>query len=177
MSCVCAIWFSAAPGRTLSWRNRIKIAIDVANALVNFYDTSASASSPGAYFSASDPVLVSSQDSRLLSAVGTIKCEISPEQISLVPVESKSVAAFSDVERSLEGKTVVKSQVIHKNQLSDSLQAAAATHSVPSSNYSSRTAQVIGPQKAPGRTLSWRNRIKIAIDVANALVNFYDTYC
>lgn len=51
-----------------------------------------SASSPGAYFSASDPVLVSSQDSRLLGAVGTIKREITPEQSSLVPVESKSIA-------------------------------------------------------------------------------------
>lgn len=121
----------------------------------NIPTSGTSASSPGAYFSASDPVLVSSQDSQLLSAVGTIKREISPEQISLVPVESKSIAAFSDVERSLEGKAVVKSQVIHKNQLSDSLQAAAATHSVPSSNYSSRTAQVIGPQKGTP-TKEWK---------------------
>lgn len=51
-----------------------------------------SESSSGAYFSASDPVLVSSQDSRLLGAVGTIKREITPEQSSLVPVESKSIA-------------------------------------------------------------------------------------
>lgn len=49
------------------------------------------ASSSGAYFSASDPVLVSSQDSRLLG-VGTIKREKTPEQISVVPVESKSIA-------------------------------------------------------------------------------------
>lgn len=113
----------------------------------NIPTSGTSASSPGAYFSASDPILVSSQDSRLLGAVGTIKREITPEQISLAPVDSKSVAAFSNVETSLEGKTVVKSQVIHKKQLSDSLQAAAGTQSVPSSNYSSRAAQVIGPQK------------------------------
>ncbi|XP_074357570.1 GBF-interacting protein 1 isoform X2 [Apium graveolens] len=108
----------------------------------NIPSSEISPSSPVAYFSASDPVLVSSQDSRLLGAVGTIKREITPEKSSLVPVESKSIAAFSDVESCLEGKTVVKSQVIHKNHLSDSVQAG-----VPSSNYVSRTAQVIGPQK------------------------------
>lgn len=65
---------------------------------------------------------------------------------------SNQIAAFSTVESLLGGKTVVKSQVTHKNHMSDSLQAAAVTHSVPSSNYSSRTTQIIAPQKGSGFT-------------------------
>lgn len=52
--------------------------------------------SPGVYFSASDPVLVPSHDARLPGAVGAIKREVGSqrtpvEQISLVPSEGKSV--------------------------------------------------------------------------------------
>ncbi|WOH05827.1 hypothetical protein DCAR_0625248 [Daucus carota subsp. sativus] len=113
----------------------------------NIPTSGTSVSSTGAYFSASDPVLVSSQDSRLLSAVGTIKREIIPEQTFTAPVESKSITAFSNVDSSLEEKTGSTPQMINKNELCESLQATAASHIVPSSNYSSRTAQVIGPQK------------------------------
>lgn len=55
-----------------------------------------SAPSTGVHFSASDPVLVSSQDSRLLGAVGIIKREVGSqkipsEQIQVVPAERKSI--------------------------------------------------------------------------------------
>ncbi|GMP53232.1 hypothetical protein CsSME_00018757 [Camellia sinensis var. sinensis] len=55
------------------------------------------APSTGDYFSASDPVLVPSHDSRLPGAMGAIKREVGSqrtpvEQISLVPSEGKSIA-------------------------------------------------------------------------------------
>ena len=55
------------------------------------------APSPGVYFSASDPVLVPSHDSRLPGAVVAIKREVGSqrtpaEQISLAPSEGKSIA-------------------------------------------------------------------------------------
>uniref|UniRef100_A0A5B7ACS6 GBF-interacting protein 1 N-terminal domain-containing protein n=1 Tax=Davidia involucrata TaxID=16924 RepID=A0A5B7ACS6_DAVIN len=117
------------------------------------------------YFSASDPVLFPSQDSRLPGAVGTIKREVGSqwtpvEQIPVIPAESKLIAA-SEVESSfMEGKMSSKSQGGGKKQLPESAQAASSTHGGSSvirtsSNYHGRSQQVIGPQKV-GPSKEWK---------------------
>ncbi|KAA8524895.1 hypothetical protein F0562_011318 [Nyssa sinensis] len=125
-----------------------------------------SASSSGVYFSASDPLLLPSQDLRLPGDVGTIKREVGShqipvEQISPIPAEIKSTAASSEVESSLsQGKLPSKSQGVGKNQLPESAEAASSTHGGPSvirpsSNYHGRLQQVIGPQKV-GPSKEWK---------------------
>lgn len=63
----------------------------------NMSDSGPSAPPSGVYFSASDPVLVPSQESRLPSAVGAIRREVGSHQTpvgqdSVTPVERKSTA-------------------------------------------------------------------------------------
>ncbi|KAI8012353.1 GBF-interacting protein 1 [Camellia lanceoleosa] len=124
------------------------------------------ASSTGDYFSASDPVLVPSHDSRLPGAMGAIKREVGSqrtpvEQISLVPSEGKSIAAVSEVgSSSMQEKMPNKSMGAGNNQLSDSTQPASSTHGGSSvirssSNYNSRLQQVFGPQKV-GPSKEWK---------------------
>ncbi|KAJ9176759.1 hypothetical protein P3X46_012039 [Hevea brasiliensis] len=120
------------------------------------------ASSSTVCFSSSDPVLVPSNDSRLPSTVGTIKREVGSNR---TVVESNAVSpaekSASEIGTSfLQGKMPSKSQV-GKDQLSESSQPSSASihdgspGSRPSSNYSSRSQQVIGPQKA-GSTKEWK---------------------
>ncbi|CAK9167185.1 unnamed protein product [Ilex paraguariensis] len=118
------------------------------------------------HFSASDPVLVPSHDSRLPSVVGTIRREVGiqrtpVDQISVTPAENKSTAAPSEVGSSImQGKMSSKLQGAGKNQLSESSQPPSSTYSSssasrPSSNYNSRSQQVIGPQKV-GHSKEWK---------------------
>ncbi|XP_058218637.1 uncharacterized protein LOC131329507 isoform X3 [Rhododendron vialii] len=116
---------------------------------------------PGVYFSASDPVLVPSHDSRLPGAVGAIKREVGSqripvEQISSDPSEGKSIPAVSDVRSStIQGTSTSKSPGVGKYQHSDSTQPASSTHGSsvlrPLPNYNRRSPQVIGPQKGPSK--------------------------
>ncbi|XP_021648944.2 GBF-interacting protein 1-like isoform X2 [Hevea brasiliensis] len=113
-------------------------------------------------FSSSDPVLVPSNESWLPGTVGTIKREVGShravvESDAVIPAEksaSESGIPF------LQGKIPGKSQV-GKGQLSESSQPSSASihggssGSRPSSNYSSRSQQVIGPQKV-GSTKEWK---------------------
>ncbi|KAA8526638.1 hypothetical protein F0562_008159 [Nyssa sinensis] len=116
----------------------------------------------GVYFSASDPVLFPSQDSRLPSAVGTIKREVGSQRTSVeqFSAENKSTAG-SEVESSfMQGMMSIKSQGVGKNQLPESAQVASSTHggssvTRTSSNYHGRSQQVIGPQKV-GPSKEWK---------------------
>ncbi|XP_075084008.1 uncharacterized protein LOC107832478 isoform X5 [Nicotiana tabacum] len=130
----------------------------------NSSNSSTSLSSPpssGAYFSASDPVLLPSHDSRLPGAVGTIRREVGGQRVSSdhVPtnsIGSKATTAVSDSRSStVQVKMSSKFQGPGKNQLPDSSQCAssaqgASSLSRPSSNYNNRP--LVGPQKAgPGK--------------------------
>ncbi|PSS16068.1 GBF-interacting protein like [Actinidia chinensis var. chinensis] len=111
------------------------------------------APSPGVYFSASDPVLVPSHDSRLPGAVVAIKREVGSqrtpaEQISLAPSEGKSIAAISEVgSSSAQGTIASKSLVVVS-----SIHGGSSTIR-PSLNYRNRSQQVI--QKA-GPSKEWK---------------------
>ncbi|XAR68243.1 hypothetical protein NMG60_11003312 [Bertholletia excelsa] len=126
------------------------------------------APSPGGYFSASDPVLVPSQDSRLPSAVGAIKREVGSqrtpvEQTSSVSAEGKSASgsemAASEVgSSSAHRKMPTKSIGAGPNQVSDSPQPAPSTRGssvVRPSNNNSHPQQVIGSQKV-GLSKEWK---------------------
>ncbi|GFZ07571.1 flocculation protein [Actinidia rufa] len=129
------------------------------------------APSPGVYFSASDPVLVPSHDSRVPGTVGAIKREVESKRM---PVSQNSLdisdgksndgqtlqKALEVGSSSMQGNMPSKSMGGGKNQLSDSAQLVSSTHdgsSVirPSSNYNSRSQQLIGPQKV-GPIKEWK---------------------
>ncbi|XP_062152206.1 GBF-interacting protein 1-like isoform X2 [Alnus glutinosa] len=123
-------------------------------------------SSSAVCFSSLDPVLVPSNDSRLPCSVGAIKREVgsnrSPgEPNAVVLAENKSAAASEISSASVQGKMLGKSQGVGKNQLAESsLPSSSLTHnsssvSRPSSNYSSRSQQIIGPQKV-GSNKEWK---------------------
>ncbi|XP_021632548.1 GBF-interacting protein 1-like isoform X3 [Manihot esculenta] len=125
-------------------------------------------SSSAVCFSSSDPVLVPSNDSRLSGTVGTIKREVGNhravvESNTVIPAE-KSASEIATP--SLQGKIPSKSQV-GKGQLSESLQSSSASNhggssgSRPSSNYSSRSQQVVGLQKV-GSTKEWKPKPAIS---------------
>ncbi|KAL6999857.1 hypothetical protein U1Q18_001013 [Sarracenia purpurea var. burkii] len=119
------------------------------------------ATSSGVYFSASDPVLVPSYDSRLPGAVGAIKREVGSrrtpvEQSSCVPSEGKSIAVPDVGSSSVQGMMESKLLGVGKNQLSDPTQHASSIRSGsslirPLPNYNIRSQQVIGPQKGPNK--------------------------
>ncbi|KAF2292468.1 hypothetical protein GH714_023127 [Hevea brasiliensis] len=110
-------------------------------------------------FSSSDPVLVPSNDSWLPGTVGTIKREVGShravESDAVIPAEKSASETGIPF---LQGKIPGKSQV-GKGQLSESSQPSSASihggssGSRPSSNYSSRSQQVIGPQKVRSKLL------------------------
>ncbi|KAK4369279.1 hypothetical protein RND71_013071 [Anisodus tanguticus] len=118
----------------------------------------------GAYLSASDPVLLPSQDSRPAGVVGTVRREVG----SQLPVDhvssnsngSKKTTAISDAGSSnIQVKIPSKFQGPGKNQLQEYSQIASSTHggssvSRPSSNYNDRS-QTVGPQKA-GPCKEWK---------------------
>ncbi|KAL7216466.1 hypothetical protein ACSBR1_028413 [Camellia fascicularis] len=111
---------------------------------------------PGVYFSASDPVLVPSHDSRLPGAVGAIKREVGSQR---TPVEQNSLVTLevSEVGSSImQVKMPSKSMGVGKNQASDSSEPVSSTHggsSVirPLTNYNSRSQQVIGQKVGPSK--------------------------
>ncbi|XP_052107506.1 GBF-interacting protein 1-like [Arachis duranensis] len=127
---------------------------------------SGSASSSAAYFSSSDPVLVPSSDSWVPGAVGAIRRDLGsqrpPGELNSGNTgENKVVAASETGSSSVQGKIQVKSQGVTKNHHSEiSSTSSSATHgsssnSRPSSNYGSRSQQLIGNQKA-GSTKEWK---------------------
>ncbi|XP_055810707.1 GBF-interacting protein 1-like isoform X2 [Solanum dulcamara] len=134
----------------------------------NSSNSSTSFSSPpssGAYFSASDPVLLPSHDSRLPGAVGTIRREVS---IQRAPFEhlptssngSKTATEVSDSRSSTE-QVNMSSKFLGsgKNQLPESPQSASSAQGVsslsrPTSNYNNRS-PLVGPQKA-GPGMEWK---------------------
>ncbi|XP_010657491.1 GBF-interacting protein 1-like isoform X2 [Vitis vinifera] len=126
------------------------------------------ASSSGGYFSASDPVLVPSHDSRISHAVGTIKREVGSQrtpvennEITHAESRSAAVAASETGSSFLQGKMPGKSPGVGKNHLvessqpSPSLTHAGSSVNRPSSNYNTRLQQVIGPQKV-GPGMEWK---------------------
>ncbi|PQM33022.1 GBF-interacting protein 1-like isoform X2 [Prunus yedoensis var. nudiflora] len=101
-------------------------------------------------FSSSDPVLVPSNDSRLLGSVGTIKREVGSHHPSASEIGSSQA----------QGKVASKTQGVGKSQLADlSHPSSTSTHgssgSRPSSNYSSRSQQSVGTQKV-GTNKEWK---------------------
>ncbi|MCD9639057.1 hypothetical protein HAX54_023337 [Datura stramonium] len=128
----------------------------------NSRNSSRTQSSPppsGAYLSASDPVLMPSQDSRSAGVVGTVRREVgsqhSPvDHVSSNTSGSKKTTAISDAGSSkIQVKMPSKFQGPGKNQLQEYSQTASSTHggssiSRPSSNYNNRS-QTVGPQKGP----------------------------
>lgn len=135
----------------------------------NISASRSAAPSPGVYLSSSDPVLMPSQDLRVPSSVGTIRREVGSQRTSLdqypeTSVESKSIASSSEGGSSfMQGKPSQKLQGVGKNQLSESSQPVLSTHGSssvgrPSSNYSSRSQQVIGPQKV-GPSKEWKPKM------------------
>ncbi|GAV68446.1 DUF1296 domain-containing protein [Cephalotus follicularis] len=142
------------------------------------------ASSSAVCFSTSDPVLVPSNDSRVPGAVGAIKrgagsYKTPAEPSAVIPVENKSTTAVSEIGSSFtQGNMQSKTQALGKNQLTESSQpSSTSTHgstsgSRPSSNYSSRSQQLIGPQKG-GYNKEWKPKttnpnVSQAFGTANA---------
>ncbi|KAK4341778.1 hypothetical protein RND71_037594 [Anisodus tanguticus] len=127
----------------------------------NSSNSSRTLSSPppsGAYLSASDPVLLPSQDSRPAGVVGTVRREVgsqlSVDHVSSNSNGSKKTTAISDAGSSnIQVKMPRKFQGPGKNQLQEYSHTASSTHddssvSRPSSNYNNRS-QTVGPQKGP----------------------------
>ncbi|TYH62180.1 hypothetical protein ES332_D07G101900v1 [Gossypium tomentosum] len=126
--------------------------------------STAPASSSAICFSSSDPVLVPSTDSRLLNPLDTIKLEsnqASTEPNAVIPTENKLASEAAEINSSfLQGKMPNKSSGVVKNPPGESAHpSSTVTHgssaSRPSSNYSSRSQQIIGPQKV-GSNKEWK---------------------
>ncbi|KAI3702672.1 hypothetical protein L6452_28421 [Arctium lappa] len=125
---------------------------------------------PGVYLSASDPILMPSQDSRL--PVGTIRREVGSqrtpvEQVQETPVEI-NIASNTEVGSSfMQGKMHSEIQEEGNNLLSESSRPAPSIHvsssiGRPPSNYNNRQQQAIGPQKVgPGK--EWKPKPTNAI--------------
>lgn len=121
--------------------------------------TLSSPSPTGADLSASDPVLLPSQDSRPAGVVGTVRREVGAQHSPVEHVSSKSNGSKKTTAVSTAGssnsqvKTPSKFQGPGKNQLPEYSQTASSTHSGssasrPSSNYNNRS-HTVGPQKGP----------------------------
>ncbi|KAL3363662.1 hypothetical protein AABB24_012752 [Solanum stoloniferum] len=122
--------------------------------------TLSSPSPTGADLSASDPVLLPSQDSRPAGVVGTVRREVGAQHSPVEHVSSKSngskktaVAVSTAGSSNSQVKTPSKFQGPGKNQLPEYSQTASSTHSGssasrPSSNYNNRS-HTVGPQKGP----------------------------
>ncbi|XP_049412967.1 GBF-interacting protein 1-like isoform X2 [Solanum stenotomum] len=121
--------------------------------------TLSSPSPTGADLSASDPVLLPSQDSRPAGVVGTVRREVEAQHSPVEHVSSKSNGSKKTTAVSTAGssnsqvKTPSKFQGPGKNQLPEYSQTASSIHSGssasrPSSNYNNRS-HTVGPQKGP----------------------------
>ncbi|RZB69748.1 GBF-interacting protein 1 isoform C [Glycine soja] len=124
------------------------------------------ASSSAAHFSSSDPVLVPSDDLWFPGAVGAIRREVGnlhpPGELSAVNSAENKLTAASEIGSSpAQGKIQGKSQGAAKNHVTEmSSTSSAVTHSSPSTSrpssiYTSRSQQLIGPQKA-GSNKEWK---------------------
>ncbi|KAG5232105.1 GBF-interacting protein [Salix suchowensis] len=123
----------------------------------------APASSSAVCFSLSDPVLIPFNESHPPGTVGAIKREVgihrtAGESSAVIPSEKPA----SEIDLPfMQGKLPSKNQGVGKNQLSESSQPSSASiqggssGSRPSSNYSSRSQQLIGPQKG-GSNKEWK---------------------
>ncbi|KAK6259611.1 hypothetical protein SCA6_014085 [Theobroma cacao] len=122
-------------------------------------------SSSAICFSSSDPVLVPSCDSRLPGTLGTIKREVGSHRASTepnVPTDNNLASAATEISSSfMQGKMPGKSSGVVKNSLSESSQPSStstyggSSGSRPSSNYSARSQQILGPQKV-GSNKEWK---------------------
>ncbi|KAJ6343245.1 hypothetical protein OIU76_005059 [Salix suchowensis] len=116
----------------------------------------APASSSAVCFSLSDPVLIPFNESHPPGTVGAIKREVG---IHRTAGESSALRRLTF--HLCNGKLPSKNQGVGKNQLSESSQPSSASiqggssGSRPSSNYSSRSQQLIGPQKG-GSNKEWK---------------------
>ncbi|XP_006353099.1 uncharacterized protein [Solanum tuberosum] len=123
----------------------------------NFSNSSTSLSSPpssGAYFSASDPVLLPSHDSRPPGIVGTIRREVGSQR---APFEN--LPTNSNGSKTVTVNMSSKFQGPGKNQLPENPQSASSAQGVsslsrPTSNYNNRS-PLVGPQKA-GPGMEWK---------------------
>lgn len=134
----------------------------------NFSNSSTSLSSPpssGAYFSASDPVLLPSHDSRPPGIVGTIRREVGSQRAPFenLPTNSNGSKTVTEVSDSRSSTVQVnmssKFQGPGKNQLPENPQSASSAQGVsslsrPTSNYNNRS-PLVGPQKA-GPGMEWK---------------------
>lgn len=134
----------------------------------NFSNSSTSLSSPpssGAYFSASDPVLLPSHDSRPPGTVGTIRREVGSQRAPFenLPTNSNGSKTVTEVSDSRSSTVQVnmssKFQGPGKNQLPENPQSASSAQGVsslsrPTSNYNNRS-PLVGPQKA-GPGMEWK---------------------
>ncbi|XP_011008079.1 PREDICTED: flocculation protein FLO11 [Populus euphratica] len=123
----------------------------------------APASSSTVCFSLSDPVLIPSNELHPPGTVGAIKREVGIHQTAgesnaVIPSEKSASEIGLPF---MQGKLPSKNQGVGKNQLSESSQPSSASiqggssGSRPSSNYSSRSQQLIGPQKV-GSNKEWK---------------------
>ncbi|XP_049404428.1 GBF-interacting protein 1-like isoform X2 [Solanum stenotomum] len=123
----------------------------------NSSNSSTSLSSPpssGAYFSASDPVLLPSHDSRPPGTVGTIRREVGSQR---APFEN--LPTNSNGSKTATVNMSSKFQGPGKNQLPENPQSASSAQGVsslsrPTSNYNNRS-PLVGPQKA-GPGMEWK---------------------
>ncbi|XP_049404427.1 GBF-interacting protein 1-like isoform X1 [Solanum stenotomum] len=134
----------------------------------NSSNSSTSLSSPpssGAYFSASDPVLLPSHDSRPPGTVGTIRREVGSQRAPFenLPTNSNGSKTATEVSDSRSSTVQVnmssKFQGPGKNQLPENPQSASSAQGVsslsrPTSNYNNRS-PLVGPQKA-GPGMEWK---------------------
>uniref|UniRef100_A0A7N0VDB3 GBF-interacting protein 1 N-terminal domain-containing protein n=1 Tax=Kalanchoe fedtschenkoi TaxID=63787 RepID=A0A7N0VDB3_KALFE len=104
-------------------------------------------------FSASDPVLVPSDDVWRHSAVGAIKRGVG-SPLSVDTTETKTYNA-SEIAHSLIQETAkpqgIPKSLANESQSSSSVILSGYTGSRPSSNYSNSSQQAIGSQKAPNK--------------------------
>ncbi|KAF3445288.1 hypothetical protein FNV43_RR14983 [Rhamnella rubrinervis] len=117
-------------------------------------------------FSSSDPVLEPCNDSRVPGAVGTIKREVGSHRPPGEPnathyVENKLSSASEIGSLSAQEKMPSNLQAVGKSQFTEFSQPSSASTQVgssvsrPSSNYSSRSQQIIGGQKV-GSNKEWK---------------------
>ncbi|XP_020266674.1 GBF-interacting protein 1-like [Asparagus officinalis] len=122
----------------------------------------------GLYASTSDPVLVPSLDARITGNVGTIKHEVGGQRAHKVVSRDVSGSVLSS--STGKGSSEVNSSCVHEKMqakslgleqpsdvsLTHSLSRTSSAGSRPSSNYSNRSHQLNGPQKAVGPTKEWK---------------------
>ncbi|KAJ8899298.1 hypothetical protein K2173_018272 [Erythroxylum novogranatense] len=120
------------------------------------------ASSSTVCFSPSDPVIVPTNDLRLPAAVGAIKCDVrSHLTIGESNTEISTEKSAPEIVTSSQGKIPSEPQGTGKSQLIDTSQPSVTSgHSGsfsgrPSSNYITRSQQIVGPQKA-GPDKEWK---------------------